>query len=303
MDRSEPALPARCLAEFLGTFLLVFFGLGVVHAAVLTGAQQGLWQVAIVWGIAVMVAIYVVGGVSGAHINPAITVAMTCLRRFSVIDMIPYIVSQLLGAMAAAAVLFLIFDPFLREKESYTPRGEPGSVVTAMCYGEYYPSPGGLADKFGWDDPRTRQLLLDQHFNRVKEGTAFFAEFFGTLFLALVVWAVTDEKNRARPLSRLGPVFIGLTIAMLISVLAPVTQACFNPARDFGPRLFAYWAGWGEVAIPGPNGRGFWLVYILAPIAGAFVGGALYSCLIRPFLPDTPQETDQPTATIQTQIH
>ncbi len=86
----------------------------------------------------------------------------------------------------------------------------------------------------------------------------------------------------ARRLSRWRPVFIGLTVGVLISVIAPLTQACFNPARDFGPRLFAYFAGWGEIAIPGPNGRGFWTVYIVAPVFGAVVGGTLYDMLLRP---------------------
>ena len=82
MEQPTPTLKARCLAEVLGTFLLVFFGCGAVHTAVLTSAQQGLWQVAIVWGVAIMIAIYVVGNISGAHINPAITLALAMWRRF-----------------------------------------------------------------------------------------------------------------------------------------------------------------------------------------------------------------------------
>src|SRR5438874_11027194 len=106
MGQATPSLRARCLAEVLGTFLLVFFGCGAVHAAVLTGAQSGLWQVAIVWGVAIMLAIYVVGGISGAHINPAITVALATWSLFSWNRVLPYVLSQLLGAFLAAAVLF-----------------------------------------------------------------------------------------------------------------------------------------------------------------------------------------------------
>ena len=84
--------------------------------------------------------------------------------------------------------------------------------------------------------------------------------------------------------------FIGLTVTILICVLAPLTQACFNPARDFGPRAVAYLVGWGEIAIPGPNRTGFFTVYILAPIAGAVVGGGLYSMLLRPCLPESSVE-------------
>ena len=92
---------------------------------------------------------------------------------------------------------------------------------------------------------------------------------------------MTDEDNLPLPIGRLAPVFIGLTVAILISVIAPLTQACFNPARDFGPRLFAAVAGWGRVAIPGPNGSGFFTVYILAPVLGAVLGGGLYTRVLR----------------------
>jgi glycerol uptake facilitator protein len=114
---------------------------------------------------------------------------------------------------------------------------------------------------------------------------AFAAEVVGTLLLALVVFALSDERNLAAPAARLAPLFIGLAVALLISVIAPLTQACFNPARDFGPRLFASLAGWGTVALPGPRATGFLTVYIVAPVAGALAGGALYELLLRPFLP------------------
>src|SRR5438067_1047585 len=136
-------LSARCFAEVLGTYILIFFGCGAVHAAVLTGAQAGLWQVAIVWGVAIMIAVYVVGGISGAHINPAITVALATWGRFSWKEVLPYTASQLVGAFLAAATLFGLFQAFLTEKERQhaVVRGQPGSEITAMCYGEYFPSP------------------------------------------------------------------------------------------------------------------------------------------------------------------
>jgi glycerol uptake facilitator-like aquaporin len=107
------------------------------------------------------------------------------------------------------------------------------------------------------------------------------AEEIGTLFLAMVILAVKDNRNRAAPPSNLAPVFIGLTVAGLISFVAPLTQACFNPARDFGPRLFAFLAGWGDIALPGPRGFGFLTVYVVAPIVGAIVGAVFYDKLLR----------------------
>lgn len=276
MDSIPPHLARRYLAELVGTFLLVFFGCGVVHSAVLTGSQSGLWQVAIVWGVAVMAAIYVVGAISGAHINPAMTFAFWIWRGFPTKHVLPYIAAQLTGAFLAAAILYVIFGGFLaaREKTLGITRGQAGSEMTAMCYGEYYPNPGRI--EAAWTDNS-----LETHYTLVSEAAAFLAEMLGTFILGLVVFALTDEHNRAAPGAHLAPVFIGLTVAILISVIAPLTQACFNPARDFGPRIFAYLAGWGSIAIPGPNGRGVVTVYILAPILGGILGGGFYDHFLR----------------------
>jgi glycerol uptake facilitator len=287
MSQPAASLKARCLAEVLGTFMLVFFGCGAVHVAML-GNLSGLWQVGIVWGIAIMLAIYVVGAISGAHINPAITIALSAWGRFPRGEILPYIGGQLVGAMLAAAVLFTFFSPFLGEKEKDrgVVRGQPGSEITAMCYCEYFPNPGRLASIEGNVTPEhLRQLNF-----LVSEPVAVAAEILGTMILALVVFAVTDDRNSAAPTGRLAPVFIGLTVAVLICVIAPLTQACFNPARDFGPRLVAWVAGWGSVALPGPRPTGFLTVYILAPIIGALTGGGLYTHVIRPCLPPLSEE-------------
>lgn len=110
------------------------------------------------------------------------------------------------------------------------------------------------------------------------------AEGIGTAFLALFVFAVTDARNSGRPGSILAPLFIGLTVSIIISMAASLTQAGLNPARDVGPRAFAWLAGWKNIAIPGPRG-GFFTVYILSPILGALAGGGAYRLCIRPALP------------------
>ena len=279
MSHEQPSLLKKCLAEFLGTYLLILFGCGAVHASVLTGAQSGLWQVAIVWGVAIMVATYTVGAVSGAHINPAITLAFAAWGRFPWRSVVPYVLAQFAGAFLAAATLFVLFNPYLkaREQEKHVVRGSPGSEITAMCYGEYFPSPGPLSNAEG-------PYSIDAHEqlnSMVSQPAAFLAEFLGTLVLALVVFAVSDERNPGAPPGALAPVFVGLTVSALISVIAPLTQACFNPARDFGPRLFAFLAGWGPIALPGTRGAGFLTVYIIAPILGAIIGSGLYLHVIR----------------------
>ncbi len=254
------------LAEMVGTFILVFFGTGVVHAAVLTGVQSGLWQVAVVWGAAVGLAIYSVAAVSGAHINPAMTIAFALRRGFPLRKIPHYISSQLLGAVLAAVLLYVIFSGPLRafEQGNGIVRGQPGSELSAMVYGEYFPNPA-VAKNLGWSP------------DCVSITTAFMAELAGTGLLAFFVFALTDKGNSTPKGGQ--AVLIGLTIAALISVIAPLTQACFNPARDLGPRLVAYMAGWKAIAIPGPRG-GFFSVYILAPVVGAITGASMYEVLI-----------------------
>ena len=275
-----PSLPRQVIAEMFGTFLLVFFGCGAVHAAVLTGAQSGLWQVAIVWGVAIMLAIYSVGGVSGAHINPAMTLAFAMWRGFPKSRVVPFVAGQVAGAMLGASLLFVLFGPQLaaKEKEKLVTRGESGSIVTAMCYGEYFPNPGGLA---AGDEPYSAEKHSKWR-ELASPTVAFLAELFGTLILAFVVFALTDERNRGQSAAGQAPIFIGLTVSALISVIAPLTQACFNPARDFGPRLFARFAGWRDVALPGQDEWSWLTVYIVAPIFGAVVGGGIYEFAIRP---------------------
>jgi glycerol uptake facilitator protein len=274
--------PRTLAAELLGTFLLVLLGCGAVHASVLTGAQSGVWQVAVVWGLGVTLAIYLIAAVSGAHINPAMTVALAFWGKFPWSGVPGYIAAQVAGAFLAAAVLFAMYQGPLAELEAKkgVKRGDPGSIVTAMCYGEFYPSPGPLAaSDEPWSDEAWAQLRL-----LVPTERALLTEAVCTAMLAMLIFALTDSRNSAAPPSALAPVFIGLTVAALISLAAPLTQACFNPARDFGPRLFTFVAGWGTAALPGPNGSGFFTVYILAPIAGAVIGGGIYEYVVRPSL-------------------
>ena len=138
MSEPAPTTIRRCLGEVLGTFLLVFFGCGVVHAAVLTGAQVGLWQLAIVWGAGIAVAVYCVGRVSGAHLNPAITLAFVVYGRCSSGLAIPYIASQVIGAMLAACSLLALFNPALeaRERELGLARGQRDAARQSDAAGE-----------------------------------------------------------------------------------------------------------------------------------------------------------------------
>lgn len=257
------------VGEMLGTFLIVFFGCGCVATSVTTGAQSGVFQVAIVWGLGISIAIYLTSALSGAHLNPAVTVTMAVWNGFPKRAVVPYIAAQLLGAMLAAATLLAIYgDPLAAyEKTNAIIRGKPGSEATAMVFGEYFPSPGG--------HPLTPETRA-----RMSHSSAFLAEFVSTAVLLLVILSVTDERNGARP-QILTAATIGLTVTVLISLVGPLTMACFNPARDLGPRIVSGLAGWGRVAFE-TNGQGWWTVYVAAPLLGGIAGGGLYTLLLKP---------------------
>ena len=261
-------IPNGLTGEFFGTFLLVFFGCGSVCAAVLTGAQVGVFQVAIVWGLGIATAIYLTGALSGAHLNPAVTLSMAVWSNFPKARVVPYVVTQLAGGFVASAVLFFVFGNALGTFEATNGivRGQPGSEASAMVFGEYYPSPGGR--------PFTTEVR-----KRMTTPRAFAAEVVGTAVLLLVIFCATDERNKARP-QILTAATIGLTVTLLISLLGPLTMACFNPARDFAPRVFSSLAGWGRLPFEA-NGMGWLTVYIVAPLLGGLLGGAIYSAFFK----------------------
>jgi glycerol uptake facilitator protein len=261
-------IPRWFTGEFFGTFLLVFFGCGSVCAAVTTGAQVGVFQVAIVWGLGISTAICLTGALSGAHLNPAVTVSLAVWSDFPKRRVLPYAAAQLCGAFAAAAVLYVVFGDALRmyEKQNGIVRGQAGSEASAMVFGEFYPNPGG--------HPLTAEAR-----GRMLPGAAFGAEVVGTAVLLLVVFCLTDKRNRARPRGLIA-VAIGLTVTLLISLLGPLTMACFNPDRDLGPRLFSALAGWGAVPFR-VNGPGWWTVYIVAPVLGGLLGGGIYAACFK----------------------
>jgi glycerol uptake facilitator protein len=152
--------------------------------------------------------------------------------------------------------------------------GAPGSQKLMMVFSCFYPNPGGVGT-----DPAAMAM--------VTTGGAFFVEAVLTMFLLLMIFALTEPDSPGLPQAGLGPVFIGLTVTAIVGIGGPLTMDAVNPVRDFGPRLFAYFAGFGPIAFPGPRGNEWWL-YIVAPIVGAIAGAAIYRNLVRRFLPRTP---------------
>jgi glycerol uptake facilitator protein len=260
-------LSTAIIGEIIGTFLIVFFGCGCVAAAITTQAQSGVFQVAIVWGLGVAIAIHCTAALSGAHLNPAVTVAAWVWQGFNKGRIIPYISAQMLGGFLAAAVVYSMFGDALSVFESthHITRGMPGSEASAAAFGEFFPNPGGK--------PLTEAAAI------VTLWRAFSIEIICTAVLVLVIFSVTDPKNSERP-QGLAPAYIGLTVTLLISLVGPLTMACFNPARDLAPRLFTAVAGWGSIPFS-TNGSGWLIVYVIAPILGGILGGGAHRLLLK----------------------
>ena len=232
---------------------------------------MGLWQVAIVGGLGVAMSIYFTAYFSDAHLNPAVTLAFAIVRfrSFHWWKVFPYMVAQLLGGILAGALLLGTYGLAVVsfEAENNITRGEPGSQLSAMIFGEYFPNPA----VYSHDRPGSLSI--------VPPTVALFVEAWCTTILVFTIFALTDKHNTSVGRDHvLFPLLIGLTVAMLVSIYAPLTQAGFNPARDFGPRLVSAIAGWGSMAIPGPR-SGFW-VYILGPFLGGPIGGAVYDLVV-----------------------
>lgn len=269
MDKSEnlPEYVVNFLGELIGTTILVFFGCGAVAVTILFSSHSGLFQIAAIWGISVALAIYATRHISCAHLNPAVSIAMVVADRMQSRKLPSYLMGQLAGAFLAAALLYFLFADALSQYESINNilRGSPESVTTAMMFGEFYPNPG---------------LAYAVPVTAVK---AFMAEMIGTFALVFLIFSLTDGCNVGRPNDSLSPLFIGLTVTVIISVIAPLTQAGLNPARDLSPRFFAYLAGWGSAALPDSH-YGFLTVYVLGPIAGGILAALLFDKIVKPVM-------------------
>jgi len=251
------------IGETLGTFILVLFGCGSVAVSVLFGAYQGLMQIALAWGIGVTLAIYMTRHISCAHLNPAVSLAMVISKRMKSSKLPVYLIGQFTGALLAGLTIYLLFAPSISAFESAHGiiRGTSQSVMTAKMFGEYYSLEGSSAI--------------------VSLPLAMGAEAFGTFLLILMIFALTEGCNVGRPDNALTPLFIGLTVTSIICLIAPLTQAGLNPARDFGPRMVAWIFGWGKSAFPDQSG-GFLLVYILSPLAGGSLASVFFVRVLEP---------------------
>jgi glycerol uptake facilitator protein len=247
----KSTLVGECVAEFLGTLVLIALGDGVVAMVVLLKKGDYV-NITLGWGLGVTMGIYVAGRLTGAHLNPAVTLAVALFRRFPWRKVAPYMLAQVVGAFVGAALVYLNYLPAFDKVDPL--RSETVGVFATM---PAFPE----AWSFG---------LLDQ--------------IVGTALLVGLIFAITDPRNQPAPI--LTPILVGLVVVAIGLSWGGMHGYAINPARDFGPRLFTFVAGFQNTGF----GTNAWWVPIVGPLVGGLLGAAIYDGLIRSFLPPLKSE-------------
>jgi glycerol uptake facilitator protein len=244
-------------AEFIGTMIILLFGSGVCAMVVLFASgtpgevvNGGYTNITFGWALGVLFGVYATARISGAHLNPAVTLALAVYRGFPWSKVLPYAISQTLGAFSGAAVVFFNYREAFRTFD-------PGLENTAGIFTTFPAFPHVLS-------------------------AGFFDQVLGTALLLFLVFAVTDDRNTALP-PHFAPVAVALIVLAIGVSFGKLHGYAINPARDFGPRVFTFLAGFKNTGFN--SGAALWLVPIAGPLAGALVGAGLYDLTIRPFLP------------------
>ncbi|UMZ73458.1 MIP/aquaporin family protein [Natranaerofaba carboxydovora] len=255
---NDKGLMRECIAEFIGTAILLAFGSSAVITWMILGEVGTYWEMSLIWGLAVAFAVYTCGGVSGAHINPAVTVPLAIFNKFPWKKVPYYIVSQVAGAFAGAAFTFSMYFHIVADHEAQNNivRGGPESVETASIWSTYNHAGASFMH-------------------------AIWIEVLLTMILVFVIFAVIDTLNISAPQGGHAAIIIGLTVAAIGGAWGPLTGFAINPARDLGPKIFKFFAGWGEVALPGPDF--YFIVPIIGPIIGGILGAFIWTCILKPY--------------------
>src|SRR5579859_1053876 len=247
----------ECIGEFFGTMVLILFGDGCVASFALFTNLNGPtpfaneWIVIILgWGLAVMLGIYVAGAISGAHLNPAVTLALAVRGKLPWNKVLYYMAAQVLGAFVAAALLYFVYKGAI--DNAVLAAG--GKNVADVAGGVFYTSPKGFVSLFN----------------------AFGDEFIGTALLVGLIFAITDGRNQPVQ-GNINPLIIGLLIVAIGASFGLNTGYAINPARDFGPQIGRAIVSGGEsIAV---NNYYFWLP-IVAPLLGGVAGAYIYDFTI-----------------------
>lgn len=244
-------------AEFAGTMILILFGVGVVAQVVTSEGTLGDHDsIAWGWGLGVMLGIYTAARISGAHLNPAVTVALAVFRGFAWRKVLPFALAQTLGAFVAALLIRWTYSDAIAGVN-------PDHTMATQGIFSTLPGNGALDISFS-------TALLDQ--------------VIGTAILLFLVMAITDVRNNA-PIAWFTPLAIGLVVVGIGMAWGTNAGYAINPARDFGPRLASFVTGYGT-AFEAPNGGLYFWIPIVGPLVGGLLGAGGYKLLIERFLPD-----------------
>ncbi|XP_062453575.1 aquaporin-10 [Rhea pennata] len=262
--RVRNQLVRECLAELLAVFVLILITLGGSAQTVTSlGTKGDLLTSHLAGALGVMVAIYMAGGVSGAHLNPAFSLALCMLARFPWWKFPIFLTVQTLGAFLSAGAVYALYYDAIQNYSNGT-LAVSGPRETASIFATY------PADYLS-----LRNGFLDQ--------------VMGTGLLVAGVLAIGDPRNNGVPRG-LEPVAVALLVFSIELSMGSNCGSPINPARDFGPRLFTYVAGWGTEVFS--RGNGWWWVPVVAPLLGAVAGSALYQLLVAFHHPA--EESDSP---------
>eukprot|EP01135_Chromosphaera_perkinsii_P012444 Nk52_evm55s2657 gene=Nk52_evmTU55s2657 len=267
------------LGEMTGTFILIMFGCGVCAQEKMynidytTGSVGGdLFAIHTGWFLGVTLGIYVCGGVTGAHLNPAVTITLAMWRGFPWKKVPVYIVAQMVGAFLGAACVYWNYRDVI---ENYTDQFPDLKVPNAA--GIFTTFPGAY-----------KQKNANGMYETVTLGNwpSFLDEFFGTMLLMLIIFAVNDQNNLP-PGSNLAPIIVGWIVWAIGIAFGIQTGYAINPARDLAPRFFAYLVGMGGDVWN--YGEDYAWIPVVGPIVGGVVGGLVYDIFI---VTDKPPSVD-----------
>ncbi len=267
----EPTTRSAIVGEILGCTVLGFLGLTAGMAGLLWNRPPGVWSadiwtVMFTWAFSIALAIYITAPLSGAHFNPAVTIALAVSRRFPWRRVPLYVACDLVGWFLGAALsVLLVGESLHRVAEKAGVRyGSKGSEGFASALTTYIPNPG-----FGTNNPE------------FPIWRGWLGEILGTMILVLVVLALSESRHASAPASWFFPLIVGWTVGLVILMEAPFSQASLNPTRDLGPRIMLLFMGFGKIAFPGPNGILALLGTTIGPIIGGLLGMLIHDRLVR----------------------
>jgi glycerol uptake facilitator protein len=246
-------LTGEVIAEFLGTMIFIILGNGVIAQVMFQTRGDSNWNtIALGWGLGLAMAVYVAGGVTGAHLNPAITLAAIVTRGMDWVKGIAWMAAQLAGAFVGSFLVHMWYFG------SFVEQGDKNVFFTSPASADY--------------------SMIN----------TFFGEVVGSFLFVLFIWAIIKNMRSKGSLSNMAPLMMGLALLAVGLTVGGPTLFALNPARDLGPRIYAAVAKLDIVAFGKDIEAGieytYWWIPIVGPLVGGVLGALCYDHVILPFL-------------------